>query len=231
MTDPPSDGSLSDSVELIEPSGGGNEMSYAELSIEVDTSGLEVGETYTVSVGAADTRGIEEARALVSFEVIDDEDDGDDGDDGDNGDDGNGDDGDDDNGDDGDDDNGDDEEPSNLEVVGSPWTTGDDHSEVVFTVRNVGEESAEIDAISFDSTSSNAENVNNAGSNEVTFSVGGSLNKGGNDRIPIDGEPASLDESATLEPGEMTDVTAEEFEADQGRARVAVTGLICASTI
>ncbi|MCW8172605.1 hypothetical protein D8S78_10600 [Natrialba swarupiae] len=65
----------------------------------------------------------------------------------------------------------------------------------------------------------------------MTFSVGGSLNKGGNDRIPIDGEPASLDESATLEPGEMTDVTAEEFEADQGRARVAVTGLICASTI
>ncbi|MWV39445.1 hypothetical protein [Natrialba sp. INN-245] len=92
MTDPPADGSLSDSVELIEPSGGGNEMSYAELSIEVDTSGLEVGETYTVSVGAADTRGIEEARALVSFEVIDDEDDGDDGDDGDNGDDDNGDD-------------------------------------------------------------------------------------------------------------------------------------------
>ncbi|RQG97714.1 hypothetical protein [Natrarchaeobius chitinivorans] len=165
-----------------------------DRNVSIPTDGLDTGEEYTVSVGARDTRGIEApVRGTATFEI--DEDDEDDGDDGDGGD-----------------------EPPSLELVGSPWTAGDDHSEVVFTIRNVGGETAEIDGVSLDSTTSDAVQVNDPSGPEVNFSTGGHLESGDGptDAIEINGERNELDETATLEPNETTDVTLAEFEDDPG---------------
>ncbi|MEY7848335.1 hypothetical protein AB7C87_03930 [Natrarchaeobius sp. A-rgal3] len=248
LTDPPSDGSLSNNVELIDPPDGGNEMSSAEILIRVDTSGLEVGEEYTVSVGAHDTRGVsEQARGTASFEVIGGDDGGDGGDD--DGDDDDGDDGGDDNGDgdDGGDDNGDDDDgddgddgddddgaqpPSGAVAYDDESETGQyEDGEKSFTAEELESfDNGSVDLVVFRDATSSVDGFD-ISANSVTVEPGVTLDTGSgwhgiaveaDESLTASGATFQADSPVTLESDGDIDVVDTGISTDSGGATIDV---------